>query len=142
LHHLSGDATYRDKAELTLETFAGVAEQYGIFAATYGIAVAQFLESALQVVVVSESETDEAGASLAGAANAVFSFNKSVIRIPANQAVEANLPPALAATIPHLPELKSGKPFAVLCSGFTCQPAIHDPAELRRAVKSALEPSR
>ncbi len=41
LHHLSGDATYRDKAELTLETFAGVAEQYGIFAATYGIAVAR-----------------------------------------------------------------------------------------------------
>ena len=29
-------AGYREKAEQTLETFAGVAEQFGIFAATYG----------------------------------------------------------------------------------------------------------
>ncbi len=39
LHHYTGDAGYRDKAEQTLETFAGVAEQFGIFAASYGIAV-------------------------------------------------------------------------------------------------------
>ncbi len=45
IHHYTGDAGYRDKAEKTLETFAGVAEQFGIFAATYGIAVAHFLES-------------------------------------------------------------------------------------------------
>src|SRR5579859_75359 len=39
LHHYTGDAGYHDKAEQTLETFAGIAEQFGIFAATYGIAV-------------------------------------------------------------------------------------------------------
>ena len=39
LHHYTGDTSYRDKAEETLETFAGIAEQFGIFAATYGIAV-------------------------------------------------------------------------------------------------------
>src|SRR5579863_3624741 len=44
LHHYTGDASYREKAELTLETFAGVAEQFGIFAATYGTAVVHFLE--------------------------------------------------------------------------------------------------
>ena len=42
LHHYTGDAAYRDKAEQTLETFAGVAEQFGIFAATYGIAVVAY----------------------------------------------------------------------------------------------------
>jgi uncharacterized protein len=51
LHHYTGDAAYRDKAEQTLETFAGVAEQFGIFAATYGIAVVHLLESPVQVVV-------------------------------------------------------------------------------------------
>ena len=45
LHHYTGDAGYRDKAEQTLETFAGVADQFGIFAATYGIAVAHLLEN-------------------------------------------------------------------------------------------------
>ncbi len=137
LHHLIGDSAYHDKAELTLEAFAGVVEQYGIFVATHGIAVVHFLQAPLQVVVVSESETDDAGSALAAAAHAVFSFNKTVIRLTPNEAVAANLPPALAATIPNLPELKSGKSFAVLCSGFTCQPPIHDPTELRRAIESA-----
>ena len=43
LHHYTGDASYREKAEQTLEIFAGVAEQFGIFAATYGIAALHFL---------------------------------------------------------------------------------------------------
>ena len=52
LHHYTGDSAYRDKAEQTLETFAGVAEQFGIFAATYGIAVIHLLENPVQVVVI------------------------------------------------------------------------------------------
>jgi uncharacterized protein len=90
------------------------------------------------VVVISESEADDAGRALAASANTAFAFNKTVIRLTANQAVAANLPPAIAATIPNLPELKSGKAFAVVCSGFACQPPIHDAAELRRALQSAV----
>jgi uncharacterized protein YyaL (SSP411 family) len=139
LHHYTGDAAYRDKAEQTLETFAGVVGQFGIFAATYGIAVAHFLEKPLQVIVISESEKDDAGHALAASASAAFAFNKTVIRLTANQAVAANLPPALAATIPNLPALRSAKAFAVVCSGFTCQPPIEDASELRRTVESALQ---
>jgi len=134
LHHYTGENSYRDKAEQTLETFAGVVEQFGIFVATYGIAVVHLLESPVQVVVVGdESET---AASLAAIAASGFSFNKSVLRLAANQVAAANLPPALAATLPNLPELKSGESFAVLCSGFACQPPITNPAELRRALES------
>src|ERR1700728_370240 len=139
LHHYTGDAAYRDKAELTLETFAGVAEQFGIFAATYGIAVVQLLESPVQVVVIAENAADDAAAKLTAAATAAFAFNKTVLRLTENQAIAANLPPALAATIPNLPELKSGKSFAVLCSGFSCQPPIKDAEELRRAIESTLK---
>ncbi len=138
MHDYTGDAAYRDKAEQTLETFAGIVGQFGIFAGTYGIAVARFLENPVQVIVISENKADSAADALAGSANAAFAFNKTVIRLSANQAVAANLPPALAATIPHLPELKSRKAFAVLCSGFACQPPIQDPAELRRALASAV----
>jgi uncharacterized protein YyaL (SSP411 family) len=138
LHRYTGEASYRDKAEQTLETFAGVAEQFGIFAATYGIAVLHLLESPVQVVmVVSESDSGKA-AGLYAAATAAFAFHKSVVRLTANEAVAENLPPALAATIPNLPQLGKGKSFAVLCSGFACQPPIIGPPELRRALRSAL----
>ncbi len=141
LHHYTGDAAYREKAEQTLETFAGVAEQFGIFAATYGIAVVHLLENPVQVVVIADHEGEEARNRLAAVATAQFAFNKSVLRLTTNQAVAGNLPPALAATIPNLPQLKSGAPFAVLCSGFACQPPVTDPAELERGLDSALRKS-
>jgi uncharacterized protein YyaL (SSP411 family) len=149
LHHYTGDAGYRDKAKQTLEIFAGVAEQFGIFAATYGIAVAHFLESPIQVVVIAgDSSTkdsptkdgsSESAAELQAVATAAFAFNKSTLRLTPNEAVARNLPPALAATVPHLPQLKSGESFAVLCSGSACQPPVSDPAELKRQLERALE---
>jgi uncharacterized protein YyaL (SSP411 family) len=138
LHHYTGDSGYRDKTEQTLETFAGVAEQFGIFAATYGIAVVHLLENPVQVVVIADHAGEETAESLAAVASAAFAFNKSMLRLTANQAVAGNLPPALAVTIPSLPGLSTGKSFAVLCSGFACQPPLADPAELRRALESAV----
>ena len=132
LHHYTGDAGYHDKAEQTLETFAGVAEQFGIFAATYGIAVLHFLESPVQVVVIGEDDTSR---ELFEAAVAPFAFNKTTLHLASNQVVAENLPPTLAATLPALPQLKSGKSFAVLCSGSTCQPPITDVADLQRALE-------
>jgi uncharacterized protein YyaL (SSP411 family) len=137
LHHYTGDAEYRDKAEQTLEAFAGIAEQFGIFAATYGIAVVHFLENPVQVVVIGDDEAD--GAALSDVAAADFGFNKSVLRLTTSQVAAENLPPALAETIPNLPQLKSGKAFAVLCSGFTCQPPITEPQELLKALDAALQ---
>jgi uncharacterized protein YyaL (SSP411 family) len=143
LHHYTGDASYRDKAEQTLETFAGVAEQFGIFAATYGIAVVHLLESPVQVVVIAEDI--DSTRDLYAAAVAPFAFNKTTLRLAANQAVAENLPPVLAATIPNLPELKSGKAlsgsFAVQCSGMACQPPVKDAVELRRTLETALRTS-
>jgi len=138
LHDYTGNASYRDKAEQTLETFAEGVGQFGIFAATYGIAVSRFLENPVQVVVISASTVDAEGFGLAASANAAFAFNKTVIRLTANEAVAANLPPALAATLPNLPELQSEKAFAVVCSGFVCQPPIKDAEQLRRAVEAAV----
>jgi len=137
LHHYTGDDGYRDKVEETLEAFAGVAEQFGIFAATYGIAVLHLLENPVQVVVIDGS--DEKASALAAVATAPFAFNKSVVRLRANQAVAENLPPALAATIPNLPQLNSGVSFAVLCSGFACQAPVTDRGELRLSMHSTLD---
>jgi uncharacterized protein YyaL (SSP411 family) len=138
LHHYTGEAGYREKAELTLETFGGILEQYGIFAATYGISVLHFLESPIQVVVIADEKDDATADELYAVAVAPFAFPKASLRLAANQAVARNLPPALAQTIPHLPQLGKGKSFAVLCSGSACQPPNFDAGELQSALRAAL----
>jgi uncharacterized protein YyaL (SSP411 family) len=137
LHHYTGDASYRDKAEQTLETFAGVAEQFGIFAATYGIAVVHLLESPMQVVVIAEDGDAETAETLHAQAIAPFAFSKTVLRLERNQVVAENLPPELAGTISKLPALGGGKSFAVVCSGSACQPPVFDAAGLRTALEAA-----
>jgi hypothetical protein len=142
LHHYAVDGNYRDKAEMTLESFAGVAEQFGIFAATYGIATVHLLAPAVQVIVIAEEGDETTARALHAAAVANFAFNKTTLRLTANQAVRENLPPVLAATVPNLPALGSGKSFAVLCSGSACQPPIHDAGELQRVLQAALQWTR
>src|SRR5246127_1028853 len=129
LHHYTGDGAYRDKAEQTLETFAGVAEQFGIFAATYGIAVLHLLDKPVQLVVIAAEDGN--ADSLEAAATAQFRFSEASLRLAANQVVPSNLPPMLAATLPHLPTLSSRKSFAVVCSGSSCQPPVFDASGLR-----------
>ena len=129
----NNDASYRDRAEQTLELYAGVAGQHGIFASTYGLAVVRFLQQHTQVVVIGK---DAAAAELYRAAVRPPGLNMTVLRLDADKAVAQNLPPALAETIPNLPGLRDGRSFAVVCSGFTCQPPIFDAAELARALGS------
>jgi hypothetical protein len=137
LHHYTDEAAYRDKAQQTLEAFAGVAEQFGIFGATYGIAAAHLVQSPVQVVVLAGNEPDRA-AELYAAAVAPFAFNKSVLMLKSSEVVAENLPPVLAATIPNLPHLASGSACAMLCSGSACQPPLGGAAELRTALRSAI----
>src|SRR5215470_8515616 len=136
LHHYTGNQTYRDKAEQAIETFAGVAEQFGIFAATYGISVLHLLENPIQVVVIAAD--DGKADSLEKAATGRLGFTKASLRFPASQLVRENLPPLLAATLPNLPQLSSGKSFAVLCSGNSCQPPVFESGKLRQELEAAL----
>jgi uncharacterized protein YyaL (SSP411 family) len=136
LHGYANDASYRDKAEQTLEVYAGVAGQHGIFAATYGLAVMHFSRPHTQVVVVGQ---DEIAAELYRAAVRTLDLNVAVLRVDADKAVAQNLPPALAQTIPNLPALGGGRSFdgrsfAVVCSGFACQPPIFEAQELGRTL--------
>src|SRR5712692_2537060 len=56
LHAYTNSQGYRDKAEQTIEVLAGVAGQYGIFAATYGIAAVHLSQPHTQVVIVGDDE--------------------------------------------------------------------------------------
>ena len=137
LHGYTDDSSYREKAELTLEVFAGMAEQYGVFGATYGIAAMHFMQAHTQVVVIGDGER---ASELLAAATAGFSFNKAVLQLAPNKAVAQNLPPALAATIPRLPGI--GKhAVAVVCSGSTCQPPVDNSAELTDLLRITKQPA-
>ena len=137
LHHYTGYDAYRDKAEQTLEAFAGVGGQFGIFAATYGIAVLHLLNAPAQVVIIAAD--DGQADSLEKAAHKTFAFTQSTLRLPVTRVVSKNLPPTLAATLPHLPQLGSGRSFAVVCSGMSCQPPIFEADQLRRTLRAVLE---
>jgi uncharacterized protein YyaL (SSP411 family) len=131
LHAYTNDNNLRDKAEQTIEVIAGLAAQYGLFVATYGIAAVHLAHPHTQIVIVGN---DELAGRLYNAAVAPYSASKAVFKLSANQAVPQNLPPALAETIPQLPAVMEEKTVAVVCSGFTCQPPISDPEELSRSL--------
>jgi len=122
----TNDSKYQQWAQKTLEAFAGIAPQYGMFAATYGLAATLFAHHPTQVVVLGAAD-DPVSQSLEAAANSVFRFGKSVLRIRPG-VVPASLPVALRETITHLPKDKA---IAIVCSGTTCFPPTSDPHQLK-----------
>jgi uncharacterized protein YyaL (SSP411 family) len=52
LEALNGRADYREIAEDTLDSFAGIVEHFGLYAGSYGLALERMLLDPVQVVVV------------------------------------------------------------------------------------------
>ncbi|HKI11767.1 MAG TPA: thioredoxin domain-containing protein [Candidatus Acidoferrum sp.] len=130
MHAYTGDGQYHDWARRTLEAFAGVAPQYGLFAATYGLAATLFAEHPTQVVITGASG-DAAALRLEEAANSVFRFGKAVLRVTPEVSLE-NLPLALRLTLIHLPRETAA---ALVCSGTACSPPTSDPKLLVALLK-------
>src|SRR4030095_7883498 len=76
LYAFTDDAKYSEWAQKTLEAFAGIAPQYGMFAATYGLAATLYAHHPAQVVVTGAPGAPAAGA-LEAAANSIFRFGKA-----------------------------------------------------------------
>jgi len=128
LYALTNQLSYHEQAERTLEILAGSAGQYGIFAATYGIAAVHFSQPHSQMVIIGE---DKLADEFYAMAVRPFGFGRTVIKLTHSQAVAQNLPPALAETIPNLPGLREGRTLAVICRGFSCLPPISEAEELK-----------
>jgi len=126
LYGLAEIAALREKAEDTLEAFAGVVPHFGLYAGTYGLALERLLLPPVQVVVLGD---DAQADTLEAAATVGYAVNKSVIRLTRAQ-VAGELPPLLAETLPMLPELQAERSFAVVCRGTSCLPPTADPEQL------------
>ncbi|HWB33120.1 MAG TPA: thioredoxin domain-containing protein [Acidobacteriaceae bacterium] len=123
LSELNGRLDYAEKAQETLETFAGVVEHFGLYAATYALVLERLVREPVQICVIG---TDTVARELEQTALKGFAVNKSVVRF---EKIEAGqLPPVLDMTLPRLPRIEGS--FAVVCSHQTCQPPVTSAAEL------------
>ena len=132
LEALNGREDYAVKALETLETFAGVVEHFGLYAASYGLALQRMVQRSVQVCVIGD---DPAARRLEAVALARYAVNKSVIRLRRDQM--ASLPPMLAETLPHLPGLQDGS-VAAVCSSKGCLPPVSSVDELIEAMNQSL----
>ena len=110
---LTNHEVYNTRAQETLETFAGVVEHFGLYAASYGLALRRAVEPPMQICIAG---SDGKARELEATAIAGFAVNKSVIR------VGHDLPPSLAETLPNLPSVEGS--YAVVCKGNTCLPPV------------------
>jgi uncharacterized protein YyaL (SSP411 family) len=131
LYAFTGEQLYRDWAEKTLEAFVGLIPQYGLFAATYGLAALLHSRHPIQVVVLGRAD-DSRAAELEKAANGIYRFGKAVLRVTPERIVSASVAPSLRETLPHL---DAAKAQAVVCVETTCHPPVTTPADLASLLK-------
>jgi uncharacterized protein YyaL (SSP411 family) len=118
---------FGEKADATLALFAAKAGQYGLFAATYGLALIHHLRAPVDVVVVGSSG-DGRTQKLLRAAYSAPRAGKHVLVFEPETVKARDLPAGLAATLPQLPF--DGVPVAVVCEGTACQAPVQTPEAL------------
>ncbi|HXJ17468.1 MAG TPA: thioredoxin domain-containing protein [Candidatus Polarisedimenticolia bacterium] len=126
LYAYTGERLYREWAEKTLEAFVGPIPQYGLFAATYGLAALLHARHAVQVVVTGTAG-DSRASELERTAHETYRFGKSVLRVTPERLVSGALPATLRETLPHL---DARKPEALVCVESTCHPSVTTPQRL------------
>jgi hypothetical protein len=131
LESLSGKEQYRDIAEDTLASFAGIVEHFGLYAGSYGLAVERLLLDPTEVAVVGSGSE---AALLEAMAGARYAVNKTVTRIGPWQLTQGGIPDALAEMLLNVPAPENASVWAMVCRGRTCLPPITDPEELLKVL--------
>jgi uncharacterized protein YyaL (SSP411 family) len=131
LESLSGRADYRQIAEQTLVSFAGIVEHFGLYAGSYGLALERLLLDTVQVVILGSGVDAE---QMEAIALSSFAVNRTVIRLTPERLVPGGVPPALAETLLQAPKPEGAQAWAIVCRGHTCLPAITGTDDLREAL--------
>jgi uncharacterized protein YyaL (SSP411 family) len=134
LESLSGMSKYREIAEDTLASFAGIVEHFGRYAGSYGLALERLLLDPVQVIVVG---TGPEAFRLEATAIARFAVNKTVLRIMPAQIVPGELPEAIAEALLSTPAPLGDEAWALVCLGRTCLLPITNPEALLEALEIA-----
>ncbi len=132
LHGYTGNALYSERALWTLETFAGVVPQFGLFAASFGLAALLHARHRMQIVVTGAAG-DPIARKLEDTAAATYRFGKAVLRVTPEQIAAGVLVPAHQQTIPHL---RADVAQALVCVNASCLPPITDAEQLSAALEN------
>jgi hypothetical protein len=133
LYAFTGNRLYLDRAQKTLEAFAALVPQYGLFAATYGLAALLHARHPLQVVITGKAG-DSKAENLERVANEIYRFAKAVLRVTSEQLNSDSLAPGLRESLPHL---NAAAPRALVCAGTVCHPPVSDPDELKALLEDS-----
>ena len=121
LEALGGRSLYREIAEDTLGSFAGIVEHFGLYSGSYGLALEQLLLDPVQVVVMgSGPEADR----LEATAVAGYAVNKTVLRFAPDQLIPGGIPEALQQTLLQVPVPAGAQAWALVCRGRACLPPL------------------
>ena len=132
LEALSGRVGYREIAEDTLASFAGIVEHFGLYAGSYGLALERLLLDPIQVVIVGSGPD---AARLEALAVARYAVNKTVMRVGPFRVGPGGIPEGLAHTLLNVPAPKGADVWAMVCRGRTCLPPITGAEELLNALE-------
>jgi len=134
LETLSGRKEYREIAEDTLASFAGIVEHFGLFAGSYGLALERLLLDPVQIAVMgSGPEADR----LEAVAVARFAVNKTVMRIAPDRLAPGGVPEALAETLLKVPVPAGADAWAMVCQGRACLPPVTGAEALLEALEQS-----
>ncbi len=132
LYGCTGNALYNERALWTLETFAGAVPQFGLFAASFGLAALLHARHPMQIVITGAAG-DPAAKKLEETAAALYRFGKAVLRVTPEQIAAGALVPALQQTIPHL---RADSAQALVCVNASCLPPITDSQQLAAVLEN------
>jgi uncharacterized protein len=133
MYSFTGFKLYHEWAEKTLEAFAKLAPQFGLFAACYALAALLHQRHVLQVVVTGPAD-DPSASALEQTANKIYRYAKAVLRATPEKIKNAKWPPSLAETIRNLPTISAQ---ALVCVETTCRPPAKNPNELKAILTDA-----
>ena len=122
---------FRDKAQDIFDLFAPKARDYGLFAASFALALANHLRPQTEIVVIGPAD-DARTRELLEAAYQVPRAGKRVLALDPETVKGKDLPAGLLATLPNLP--LDSTPLALVCVGTTCRPPVRTPAAMRQAL--------
>ena len=124
---------YAQKAEETLEAFAGSAQRRGRFIAAYALAVHHHLNRPAQAVIIGK-KNDPKTQSLWNVALTSYRPGKIIAVYDPSEVKLDNLPPAVAGAVKVFGV--KGVPRAYICAGVTCAPPTTEPDEVAVLVKT------
>jgi hypothetical protein len=134
LHELTGDARWKERSAALVRAFAGRAQELGLYAAAYLLAVDWRLNPTTHLVVAGDA-TDPSTQAMHRTALASFAARRVVQRIAPAEAGSRPVPQALSGM------LAAGRfPRGYACVGASCSQPADEPASWRETVES-LRPS-